>query len=1777
MRKLLPLTLSLLTILSLAAYAQQPVITSVAPAQGNPGASVLISGSGFNATPANNIVYFGATKATVVSSGATTLSATVPTGATHMPVSVTNNASALTGSSASLFLPTYNNSTYDPTLINFQGMVDIPDGATTIPYSVALADLDNDGKTDMIAANSGTANITVYRNISTTGSITAGSFDPGVTFATSQICYNVATADIDGDGKLDIVVSNSGTVLSYVSVFRNTIASLGTFNASSFATRIDLATNSQSRGVAIGDMDVDGKPDLAIACVSNVVNIFRNTSSVGGVTFDPKFNMVAGNTPVTVAIAEIDGDNKPELIVVNSVSNNVSVFRNMSVVGLLEPASFSTITNFTVNSSPSGIAVVDVDGDSKRDICITNTSSNNISIFRNISVLGTINSGSLAPKVDYTTPASPTEVVLSDLNGDGKPDLVTSNNGGPSISLFRNTATTGVIDAATFAARLDVTAASGVHGLAAGDMDGDSMPDIVTTGKVMGTVTIHRNDPIGHITGTTTVCVSATTTLNITTTGGTWSSSAATATVNPTTGVVTGVSAGTATISYIVGSNSATTIVTVSPTPTVAAITGAFVVCAAATTTLAVTTTGGTWSSTNGAAGTVSTSGVVTGVAAGTTTISYTVATGCGTVAATQDVTVNPLPATGTISVTAPFCAGTHITLTSSVTGGTWSTTDILVATVDAGTGDVTGVDGGTATMTYTTSNGCGNSTTTAVITVNAIPAPITGSMDVCVGATTTLNSTTTGGSWASSNTMLATINSAGVMNGLAAGVLAISYTKAGCTTTAIVTVTVVPFAGVLSGAAVFCAASDITLTSSAPGGSWTSANTAIATVGTGGVVTGVSNGTVTISYTISNSCSTSVATTIVTVEVTADTGLISGPSSVCAAGSTITLTNVVTTGTWSSSNTLAAIVNGTTGVVTGIDAGTTIISYTVSNSCGPISARHIVTVNPLPNPITGTMEICKDATTVLTSSTPGGSWSSSNTNVSIDAMGVMTGLAAGTSRVSYTLVVGCFRTTVVTVNPLPGYIGGTLSVCMGSTTTLFDPITGGVWASSNTGVATISVGGVVTPVAPGTSTITYTKTTTGCYVTATLTVNALPTPIVGDFALCTGKSDTFSCTPTGGGWTSSNYSVAMVNSSLGIVTGATAGTARITYTAPTGCKAYVVVTINQSPSPISGPLAVCEGSTGMLTNTVPYGVWVSSNTAVGIISASGLVAGMAPGTSIVSYVMPTGCSRSVIVTINPLPTSIVGATALCVGSTTTLTGTPAGGTWVSSSTSMATVGSASGIVAAANSGTVAISYVLSTGCKIPHTMTLNPLPSTISGVGRVCVGATTLLGSSPLTGSWSSSNPVVATIGSVAGLVSGELAGTSVISYQLTATGCYRTKIVTVDPLPSGMEGPDDMCVGSTSTFIAVPTAGTWSSSNPGVATAGILTGLVTAVSAGTTNITYRSPAGCTASQSLTVNALAVSGTILGSPTVCEGNTVTLMSTVPGGTWSEVTGNVSVSSSGVVTGLTSGVDTVKYTVTNGCGTARTRITMTVDPMPMVGTITGIDTFCLGKTNTLIATVVGGSWSSSNTSVVTVVSGVVTSVSAGTATISYSRTNACGSSVTTMTVAVVPSIDAGTISGPDTLCYANSVILTGTTPGGTWYSTSLYVSVEAATGRVTGVAPGIALIRHVVKNDCSADTAYFTMYIKYSIDCPTSVTPVTRADAGIRIFPTPTQGALTIEAPVAGIVTIHTVDGKEIGRYAVNASATELALPRGIAQGLYLCRFTGNDGSTAVMRVVYEP
>lgn len=136
-------------------------------------------------------------------------------------------------------------------------------------------------------------------------------------------------------------------------------------------------------------------------------------------------------------------------------------------------------------------------------------------------------------------------------------------------------------------------------------------------------------------------------------------------------------------------------------------------------------------------------------------------------------------PTPGAITGPTAVCIGASIRLDDTTTGGTWTSSNSSIASVNASTGVVTGVSAGTATITYTITNACGSGYVTQLVTVeaSAVAGTVTGADSVCMTLTTTLTASATGGVWSSTNTSLATVSTTGVVTGVASGMDTIKYT----------------------------------------------------------------------------------------------------------------------------------------------------------------------------------------------------------------------------------------------------------------------------------------------------------------------------------------------------------------------------------------------------------------------------------------------------------------------------------------------------------------------------------------------------------------------------------------------------------------------------------------------------------------------------------------------------------------------------------------------------------------------------------------------------------------------------------------------------------------------------------------------------------------------------------------------------------------------------------------------------------------------------------------
>jgi uncharacterized protein YjdB len=498
------------------------------------------------------------------------------------------------------------------------------------------------------------------------------------------------------------------------------------------------------------------------------------------------------------------------------------------------------------------------------------------------------------------------------------------------------------------------------------------------------------------------------------------------------------------------------------------------------------------------------------------------------------------------------------------------------------------------------------------------------------------------------------------------------------------------------------------------------------------------------------------------------------------------------------------------------------------------------------------------------------------------------------------------------------------------------------------------------------------------------------------------------------------------------------------------------------------------------------------------------------------------------------------GAQEVCAGNTVQFTSTEVGGVWSSSNTALATINPSSGLITAIGAGLVNITYTVSGtgGCANASgtrslTITAQPTAGTLSGNQNLCVGSTDVFASTVTGGVWSSSNSAIATVNAATGLVTAVAPGTVSITYSVAASGgcsgadATRSVVVSAAPISGTLSGNQTICEGSTSAFTSTIAGGSWTSSNPAIASVNATTGLVTGVAAGTAIITYTvlGSGGCasaTSTRTITINAGTNAGILGGTQSICVNNNTAWTSTVLGGVWSS--GNAAVATvnatSGVVTGVSAGTATITYTVsgTGGCADATASRTITVTAAPIAGVLSGTQTICAGSSSSFSSSVGGGSWSSSNPAVATVnaSTGLVNGISGGTATITYtvSGTGGCSDATATRTITVNPRPAAPLIS----LSPTSDTLFSSVSAGVQWSRNGQAIS--GASGSTLVISQnGIYRAVVVDANGCISDSSN-------AINVTNVLVPG-MAFEGLSLYPNPSSGFLWIQFQTPDEVSVH--------------------------------------------------
>jgi len=476
-----------------------PSVTSFTPTSGQVGTTLTITGNNFDATAANNAVYFGLVRGTITSASATQINVTVPVGASHDKITVINKVTGLSQNSHLPFNPTFEGGgRIIPA--SFAPRVDLLFSFSQKGFS--MVDIDGDGWIDLAGASNSVDAIEIYRNRGLGGEITTASFDailsinlPGSNTNGTGLMF----ADLDGDGLKDMISSSgtSGFSAAFIT-FRN-ISTPG--NIAFEAPEIWSASSDETPIAHIADLDGDGRPELMSGegSIGTTTGTYfwadQNISTPGDIEFGPAigfFNGTVINGFSAVTTGDLDGDGKLELIVTHGQGQSFTILRNISTPGA--PAFENT---FTISTGIRSLTPADVNMDGKIDLVWKAGLAGDIYIRLNTNSGGALSLSDFATEVILTGDvAGYGGISIADINGDGKPDIVATDN--TDAGVYENVYSGGAFDASAFVRAYQYaggTANTYPTGPRAADLNGDNKPDLIfaTTNTTLGRISIFEN------------------------------------------------------------------------------------------------------------------------------------------------------------------------------------------------------------------------------------------------------------------------------------------------------------------------------------------------------------------------------------------------------------------------------------------------------------------------------------------------------------------------------------------------------------------------------------------------------------------------------------------------------------------------------------------------------------------------------------------------------------------------------------------------------------------------------------------------------------------------------------------------------------------------------------------------------------------------------------------------------------------------------------------------------------------------------------------------------------------------------------------------------------------------------------------------------------------------------------------------------------------------------------------------------------------------------------
>lgn len=486
--------------------ATKPIINSYSPLSGPIGTEITIVGNGFNPIAEKNLVSFGATRATVLSSNSTEIRVKVPAGASLAPITLIDAQSGLAAESVQDFVPTFTGEFK-------KGSLQLRVGSNEYIYQTLIQDMDGDSKPDIVARQY--LGFSVFQNVNKGGDITEESFIRNI-FNSEFTPGTLSLIDFDGNGLKDVV----GRYQNGLRIWPNFSVPGFVF----FAPPIDLPIG-YFWDLTFNDFDQDGHVDIALSNYlkrdSTAVTLIRNQNPKGFISpdnFVKQFSIILPYTVYYLKSSDLNNDGLPDLMASAFDRNFIGILKNNSRpgayafeesrvqdsakgrdalyssqdlnqdgwkdilsyisyqtgnIGILENrGTSSNISMATPIIALSGYVVPtiqpgDIDGDGKVDLVIGRDNRKFMFLKNKVNTGDHLSNSSFEKFEEYGLPLPPintstveTRVTVNDLNGDGRPEVIATNSyyyfphDGYQMEIWQNSPT-DCIDPSQI--RLDVT------------------------------------------------------------------------------------------------------------------------------------------------------------------------------------------------------------------------------------------------------------------------------------------------------------------------------------------------------------------------------------------------------------------------------------------------------------------------------------------------------------------------------------------------------------------------------------------------------------------------------------------------------------------------------------------------------------------------------------------------------------------------------------------------------------------------------------------------------------------------------------------------------------------------------------------------------------------------------------------------------------------------------------------------------------------------------------------------------------------------------------------------------------------------------------------------------------------------------------------------------------------------------------------------------------------------------------------------------------------------